>query len=238
MNILHLATFLQGGAGRIITDLAIEQHRAGHDVRLVTSSTGATGYGNYQAYLDELSASGVPVRLVDSMFERGHAPNLAVAQALEGMYARGSEPHVIHAHAAVPSLVALLFVGSRRSRTALVQTMHGWGVTKTAEQAATDVTLLNMVDRVVVPSAHAAALLASLGVSPARISTVPYGVRAEAPAPDERDADTIHAMTRMRRNGALVIACVGTHRRPEEPDVARRGPGADARDTGVLRVRR
>ena len=38
MRILHLATFLQGGAGRVITDLALAQHAAGHQVRVVASA--------------------------------------------------------------------------------------------------------------------------------------------------------------------------------------------------------
>lgn len=210
MRILHLATFLQGGAGRIIADLALEQHLAGHDVGVVVSGTGAPGYGNYQAYLDELIGCGVSVRLVDSMFERQHAANLNVVRTLDELYPNGAEPHVIHAHAAVPSLVALLFAGVRRAPVSLVQTMHGWGVVKTADQVATDVTLLNLVDRVVVPSGQSAGTLASLGVSAARISIVPYGVRTEGAEPDERDLDTMQEMSRQRRRGALVAACVGT----------------------------
>ena len=210
MRIVLRATFLQGGAGRIITDLALDQHRAGHDVRVVTSGSGVPGYGNYQAYLDELSTGGVPVRLVDSMFERRHAPNLAVVRAVDEWYAHGAEPHVIHAHAAVPSFVALLFAGARRVPMAVIQTMHGWGLVKTGDQVASDVAVLNLVDRVVVPSAHAAGMLASLGVAASRISLVPYGVRADIGEPDERDIDTMQEMGRARRQGALVVACVGT----------------------------
>lgn len=52
MRILHLTTFLQGGAGRVVTDLALEQQRAGHDVRVITSATGLNGYCNYDGYID------------------------------------------------------------------------------------------------------------------------------------------------------------------------------------------
>ena len=41
MDILHLATFLQGGAGRVIADLACAQAGAGHRVTVVASRTGA-----------------------------------------------------------------------------------------------------------------------------------------------------------------------------------------------------
>jgi L-malate glycosyltransferase len=210
MKILHLATFLQGGAGRAIVDLIREQERAGHDVSLVVSGSGALGYGNYQAYLDELTELRVRVRLVDSMFERSHASNLAVVTALDQMFPVGHEPDVLHAHAAIPSLVGLLFAGARRSRTGILQTMHGWGLVKTSDQVATDVSVLNLVDRVAVPSAHSARMLASLGVSPSRIAMVPYGVRRETRGVTAEDEPTLFRMTRARTEGALVVACVGT----------------------------
>jgi glycosyltransferase involved in cell wall biosynthesis len=210
MKILHLTTFLQGGAGRVITDLALEQQKAGHDVRVMTSLTGTAGYGNYDGYLDELNAAGVELRQVDSMFHRQHAPNLSVVRALLEWYAPGREPQVIHPHAAVPGMVALLFAGARRLGATMVQTMHGWGEVKSGDQVATDVTVLNLMDRVVVASRHSVDTLVSLGVSPSRIAMVPYGVRAEGVALDERDAELLVEMTRRRRQGALVIACVGT----------------------------
>ena len=40
MRILHITTFLQGGAGRNITDLAIAQSHAGHDVLVATDAGG------------------------------------------------------------------------------------------------------------------------------------------------------------------------------------------------------
>lgn len=210
MRILHLSTFLQGGAGRIITDLALEQQRAGHDVRVMTSDSGTVGYGNYDGYLDELLVAGVPVRRVDSMFHRQHAANLAVVRSLLDWYAPGQEPEVIHSHAAVPGMVALLFAGARRLGGGLVQTMHGWGHVKSGDQVATDVTILNLMDRVVAPSRHSVDTLVSLGVSPARIAMVPYGVRADGVELEDRDAELLVQMTRSRRHGVFVIACVGT----------------------------
>ena len=210
MKILHLTTFLQGGAGRIVTDLALEQQKAGHDVRVMTSLSGSAGYGNYQGYLDELTEAGVLWRQFDSMFLRQHAPNLSVVRALLDWYAPGLEPQVIHAHAAVPGMVALLFAGARRVNATMVQTMHGWGQVKSGDQVATDVTVLNLMDRVVVASRHSVDTLVSLGVAPSRIAMIPYGVRGEGVAPDDRDAELLVEMTRRRRQGALVIACVGT----------------------------
>lgn len=210
MKILHLTPFLQGGAGRVVTDLAIEQQRAGHHVRVVASETGPSGHGNYGGYLDELTASGVGVRLVDSMFQRQHAPNLRAVRALLDWYTPGREPDVLHAHGAVAAMVALLFTGARRLSAPILQTMHGWGQVSSGDQVATDVAVLDLMDRVAVPSRHAVDTLVSLGVSPARIALIPYGVRSEGPPPDDRDAELIVEMTRLRRSGTLVVACVGT----------------------------
>jgi glycosyltransferase involved in cell wall biosynthesis len=210
MRILHLTTFLQGGAGRVVTDLALEQQRAGHDVRVITSATGLNGYCNYDGYIDELAAAGVPLRGVDSMFHRQHAANLSVVRSLLDWYSPGHEPQVMHTHAAVPGMVALLFAGARRLRAAMVQTMHGWGQVKSGDQVATDVTILNLMDRVAAASRHSVETLVSLGVSPARIAMVPYGVRAEGAELDDRDAQLLVEMTRARRHGTFVIACVGT----------------------------
>jgi len=210
MRILHLASFVQGGAGRAIVDLAVAQRRLGHSVTVLSSKTGVPGYGNYEGYLDELMAGDVRVQLVDSMFLRDQRATLAAVTLLSALFPPASEPDIIHAHAATPSAVALFFSGARRTGTPIVQTMHGWGVMKTADQAAADVALMNLVDRVVVPSRHSAAAIASRGVAPDRIEIVPYGVTPIGEPLDRRGLDVYHAMLRARADGLLVIACVGT----------------------------
>ena len=210
MRILHLATFLQGGAGRVIADLAVAQKRAGHAVSVVTSRTGAPGYGNYEGHLDKLRAAGIQLHLVDSMFSRDQRANLDVVHFLNGSIEAGAEPHVMHAHAATPSAVALLFAGARRGRPAILQTMHGWGVRKTADQSARDVGVMNLVDCVVVPSKHSAAMLESIGVRTDRIEIIPYGVNANDETIDDDAAAVCAAMQRARSEGRLVVACVGT----------------------------
>ena len=84
MRILHLATFLQGGAGRVVVDLVTAQRDAGHDVSVVISNTGvdAPGCANNESYLAELARAGVGVQRVDSMFSRDQGENMAVVRAL------------------------------------------------------------------------------------------------------------------------------------------------------------
>jgi glycosyltransferase involved in cell wall biosynthesis len=209
MRILHLTTFLQGGAGRVITDLAAAQSRAGHDVAVLTSRTGVTGYGNYPQYLDELAACRVATHQIDSLFHRNPALNLAVVQSLAGLSGTAA-PDVIHAHAAVPAMIGLLFTGAGRHDLRIVQTMHGWGSNKDAGQTAADVAVMNLIDRVATPSVHSANRLVELGVDPARVTTIPYGVRSQAAPSSAADDHLLVEMARARRSGALVVACVGT----------------------------
>jgi len=210
MKILHLATFLQGGAGRVIADLATAQRAAGHDVTVVASRTGAQGYSNYDAYLNQLEQGGVSVRLVDSLFARDHLQNLQVVRALDHLFPAGAEPAIVHTHAAIPSLIAMIYGGGRRAAPAIVQTMHGWGVPKTAQQAETDVAVLNRVDRVVVPSFQARDSLTSLGVAPGRVNVVRYGIAQNRVELEEADENAFVEMARARHRGDLVLACVGT----------------------------
>src|SRR5919109_2349919 len=151
LSIVHLATFLQGGAGRAIVDLACAQQQAGHDVLVVTSATGDDNYGNYPHYLDRLRAEQVPHLVEDSLFKRDLRLNLQVLQRLREMRAPDAVD-VVHAHAATPALVGRLFAGHAGRRIAVVQTQHGWGVSKTREQASNDLAVLHDVDRVIVTS--------------------------------------------------------------------------------------
>jgi glycosyltransferase involved in cell wall biosynthesis len=210
MKILHLATFLQGGAGRVIADLAVAQRVAGNDVTVVVSETGAPGYGNYDAYLDRLDLAGVSVRVVDSLFAREYSANLRVVRALDDLFPPDAAPTIVHTHAGIPSLIAMIYAGARRTPPPIVQTMHGWGVQKTAHQVDADVTVINRVDRVVVPSRHSRDLLTSLGVAPSRVNVVPYGIAQDGVELRAIDESTFVEMTRARHRGALIVACVGT----------------------------
>ncbi|HXT71045.1 MAG TPA: glycosyltransferase family 4 protein [Vicinamibacterales bacterium] len=209
MRILHLATFLQGGAGRAVTDLALQQHAGGHDVRVVASRSETPGYGNYPAYLQSLRDARVPLLLVDSLFHRDYAANLNAVQQIDRAIG-AVPPDVIHAHAAVPAMMAMLLSGSRRDAVPVMSTMHGWSATKTPAQSETDVRVLNLVHRVATPSAHSAALLQDAGVDPGRIHVVPYGVGKELPALSDRDERAAAEMRDARRDGRFVVACVGT----------------------------
>ena len=207
MRIVHLTTFLQGGAGRAIVDLACAQQRAGHDVLVMASATGDGDYGNYPHYLERLHAEGVPLLLEDSLFKRDLRLNLQVLQRLREMRAPDTVD-VVHAHAATPALVGRLFAGHASRRIAVVQTQHGWGVSKTAEQSRNDVAILQDVDAVIVTSDSTGRLLVECGVPCERITTIACGLPADAPPglPDEAQA----CLAPLRERGVTLVGCVGS----------------------------
>jgi glycosyltransferase involved in cell wall biosynthesis len=209
MNILHVTTFLQGGAGRVVTDLAVEQRRRGHHVTVVASRTEVAGYAHYDEFVVRLARAGVPLWLVDSTFHRDHAANLRAADLLIRL-SHDAPPHVVHTHAAIPSLVAVIAAGHLRRPAGLLQTMHGWGVAKTPSQIDTDIRVLNLLDRVAVPSTAAADELVAIGVTPSLLRVVPYGIDADATEPTGESARLAEFMDAWRRRGTFVACCVGT----------------------------
>jgi glycosyltransferase involved in cell wall biosynthesis len=117
---------------------------------------------------------------------------------------------VVHTHAAIPSLVAVIAAGHLRRPAGLLQTMHGWGVAKTPSQIDTDIRVLNLLDRVAVPSTAAADELVAIGVTPSLLRVVPYGIDADATEPTGESARLAEFMDAWRRRGTFVACCVGT----------------------------
>ena len=206
MTILHLTTYLQGGAGRCVVDLASAQQSAGQRVIVVTSATNHAGYGNYPEYVAALRAAGVAVYLIDSLFTRDSRLQLEVAQALSRILPPG-EVTLLHAHAANPALIGLLFASRAPRPTPVIQTMHGWGTQKSSEQAATDLGVMGLIDAVVTTSASSARQLVDLGLT-ATTDLIPCGLEAELPPPasDEVSAE----LRRARGCGTQVLLCIGS----------------------------
>ena len=207
LRILHVTTFLQGGAGRIIAALAIAQQRAGHDVVVVADSGQHAGYESYPEYITRLREAGVPFHTVTSTFTRDVALNVRAVQELTTLLG-GRTVDIAHTHAAIPTLVARLAL-SPRGYTPLLQTMHGWGIRKTPEQAATDITLLGLANAVVTPSAAARDTLLSLGLRGTPVQVVPYGLD-DIPARHAPDAIDGEVFERLRASGCSAVLCIGT----------------------------
>lgn len=202
--IVHLTTFLQGGAGRAVALLACAQRRAGHDVVVVTSRTPAPGYENYPEYLDTIAAAGARLIQVDSLFKRDDSLNNAALDTTRAALQQ-QQPRLVHAHAAVPARIGLR-LASRGCP--VVQTMHGWGRHKTPDQAAQDLGIMREVDLVVFPSAAAAAELRAAGGLFRATAVVPCGIPVEAPRAALPSG--LEHVQRRRAHGARVLVTIGS----------------------------
>jgi glycosyltransferase involved in cell wall biosynthesis len=205
--ILHLTTFLQGGAGRAIADLASAQRAAGRDVMVATSATGVPGYDNYPEYLARLAREGVPVRQIESLFARDVASNLRAVEALRDLVAP-PRVELMHAHAATPAVIGRLLAGHAPHRIPIVQTQHGWGTRKTPEQAQADLAVLRDVDHVIVTSGATRDLLTGLGGPADRMSVIPCGLAPHADTGDVPEA--YEPLDRLWSAGAKLVGCIGT----------------------------
>ncbi|MDO5517884.1 MAG: glycosyltransferase family 4 protein, partial [Clostridium sp.] len=145
MNILHITTYLQGGAGKVICDLAIHQKKLGHMVTIVTTKRDEIGYCNYPEYINRLNQEGIDIEMVDSTFKRDYALNFE-AISLVTMLIRKNNIEMIHTHAAIPSMIGLIAkCANKGDNIPIIQTMHGWGTNKRAEHEIVDVQLLNAI---------------------------------------------------------------------------------------------
>ena len=149
----------------------------------------------------------VDLHLVDSLFKRDDAAALHVLTFLLA-HPTASRADVVHAHAATPGRLAHLLTRQNGPRPVL-QTMHGWGVAKTADQQRADIETLQRADMVVVPAESSARLLDDLGLPAKRIRVIEYGVspigeRRQPVRPVESE------MAEWRRTGGHVVCCPGT----------------------------
>jgi glycosyltransferase involved in cell wall biosynthesis len=206
-SVVHLTTFLLGGQGRAIADLASAQRATGDDVLVVTSATGPAGFENHAQHVNRLESAGVPVRTEDSLFERAPARNEQVVARLRQLRNAGAID-VLHAHAAVPTAIALrVSYAPPTGRPIVVQTQHGLGTAGTPAQSQHDVDLLKRVDAVIATSAATRDFLTSAGVAPECIALIPPGISPHAPPPS---STTLAAMQRIRGVGHTVVGCIGS----------------------------
>lgn len=203
-RILHITTLLQGGAGRVVAELACAQQQAGHGVAVACAAEGAPGYEHYPAWLAQLAAHDVPVIPVHCTFRRSLAHLMGAVDALDDSAFVGGGVDVVHAHAAVPALVAR----TMRHRAPVLATMHGWNPAKVPDQAATDVAVFNGLPVVTVPSEAAARHLHEAGVDAHRVCVVPYGIEPQAPT--GLSLEDMALLDRWRGDGRFVLTCVGT----------------------------
>jgi len=214
LNILHVSTFLQGGAGRVITDLILQQQQLGHRVVAAVNAHSYEGYCSYEYYLVELAQKGIEVAQLDSLFKRDLNLNFTAAVELATIIER-AEIDIVHSHAAIPSLVSLLAIAiiqrkNIKRRIPIVQTMHGWGTNKTSEQGQLDLHIMNSLDAVVSVSAAAAQPLVDLGFDAECITVIENGISENPVALVDRGDSVLKTIVAARQRGAFIIATIGS----------------------------
>jgi len=179
MKILHTTTFLTGGAGRVLVDLAKFQKESGEDVSVIANKTEFEGYCHYGEYLNILSECNIEIILVDSVFKRDERLNSLAVKSLESLFVNREQPDVIHAHSAIPAMVAMNFFSGYEkinSNPSCVMTMHGWGLAKTKSMERQDVSIMNRSHKVVVLNGSGREFLISKGVENQLLQIIPNGI--------------------------------------------------------------
>lgn len=196
MRILHLTASLAGVAGRTVSTLAGRQRRAGHAPVVVAGRF----TGRYSDEAQPLRASGIHVRLVDSIA----VPDPVARLQFLGELQRDPDLQgidVIHAHDEAGGLLALA-LGASEGRPATVRSVYDSG-------SQVDVAALNRTGRVVASSRGSHDLLAHLGVAPARLRLVPPGVEPVLDPLDGLDSTDVELLgLREAARGRATVCCL------------------------------
>lgn len=207
MNILHIATFVQGGAGRIIKDIAIYQKKSNDNVIVVTTTSEEEGYCNYTEYLDEFDKNNIKYYSVDSTFKRDIYLNLRATERVREILIK-EDIDIIHAHAAIPAMVSIIARSGINKYIPIIQTMHGWGNNKTKDQELMDVTILNGLDKVITVSNSDNLLMRQKGISNNKLLTIYNGIKEKENFLLEDDITK--EIYDYRKKGYKIVGCIGT----------------------------
>lgn len=208
LNILHITTFLQGGAGKILCSLAVEQKKAGAHVIVVNDDRPCEGYENYSEYEKLLKKNGIHRYSVNSLFKRNLMRNLQASAAVRRMIIEDNV-NIIHANAAIPALIGIIARSGISRKIPVALSMQGWGCNKTIDQEMTDVTILNMVDAVYPVSFSAGELLKKMGVvNEGRFVVIPNAI--DPTISETGDDDIVTKIKLLRKSEMQIVGCIGT----------------------------
>lgn len=174
--ILHLAPFLWSGAGSVITRLCEHQRQAGPVVLATTGSSGRLR--DWPAYRTRLRRAGVRHVRLDSFHREPEQFWASAAQLTRLLDA--TAPPVVHAHAGVPTALAVVAAASARQRPRIVGQMYSWGPDRPAWMDQQDLWAFSQADRVVYSAHTYGAVLRAGGVAARRLVYLPWGLPLDA----------------------------------------------------------
>ena len=209
MNILHVTTFLQGGAGKVIVDLAKAFSKLGHSISVACTKDPVQGYGNYPEHLETLEQDKIPLIFLDSTFSRVLAKNLHASRTLHSSIIQGY-PDLIHSHSSIPSMVGIDATAKLNKEIPIIQTMHGWGINKTKEQERQDIEILNSVNHVVSVSKSSENLLLEKEILNKNKSVIYNGVETTLSKIEVSEDKHLLKLKSLRKEGKKIIGVIGT----------------------------
>ena len=208
LKILHLTTYLQGGAGKVVLDLAKNSKSKGMSVIVGFTNKSVKGYCNYPSHLESLKKASISQIKLPSTFDRNPAKITESAKYLLEKF-KVNPPDIIHCHAANPSRIALEFRKLANIQIPIIQTMHGWGIYKTPEQEKDDIETFNKIEHLILVSKSSEYLLKSKGLNIKKYSIIYNGIDDYKPSSDSFDKD-MDEILRLKKEGYFIIGVVGT----------------------------
>ena len=199
-RILHVVPALWSGAGQVVTRLCETQADA-HDVAIVTSDRRGSD-GDWSCYRQTLVARGVAHHPIDFL-SRAPKTFAASVDAL-GALVRHWRPHVVHAHAGVPTAGAAAARAWTIAPYRLVAQCYSWNPDRPEWMDRQDLEAFAQADAVICSARAYARRLEQGGVDGARLIYLPWGVSHRAFDSAAADRGQLAAQTHRR-----VIGCVG-----------------------------
>ncbi len=204
-SIIHITTFLQGGAGKIICDLIENQVAQGYTVICITNKQFYYSYFNYPEYELKLNQMGVKLLKINGLFKRDVNEFKQATQAIIKLLEK-TTVDIIHSHSATPSKVSMMALKFLELNIPIINTMHGWGKNKTKEQENDDLSTLSKVGIVVAVSKTSKQLLIKKGICKEHITVIYNGLSST----NDSNNNQNKLFHDERLNGSFVIGCIGT----------------------------
>jgi glycosyltransferase involved in cell wall biosynthesis len=173
LRVLHLAPMLQSGAGRLITDLAVEMRQSGVEAHVVSSGTTPVG-PDWESFVQRLRTFNVPYSTLD-LFKRDPCSFWNSVAELKQLLRR-FQFDILHAHAGVPAAAARSALDLLGLDVPLVTTFYSWGINRPQWMDLADIHAFSRSTRVTVGTEYSRHFLTEMGLPLERIDLVRWGI--------------------------------------------------------------
>jgi glycosyltransferase involved in cell wall biosynthesis len=238
LTIFHVIAQLRLGAGRVVTDLAVEQARSrGHRVTVCVSTDADEHWRTDPKLVAELACHRIEIQTIGDFFHRRTDLLHEAAARLRELRERSPGPVIVHAHTAMAAAV-----GHWAQPDGLIATCHGWGAGRPAEMDLQDSLAYGLCDSVATYSRYwADRLTRDLAVSSPVILPMGLDLERFPPLPKQQrgPSDPIRLVTvceLIPRKGVdlLLNAMPAVWERQPEAELHILGHGESAGDLQLL----